>query len=65
MHPVLPASGGHPSHMFYGVGLPSSNLATFPSTLKFISRDGDTRAEGSMWNSPGDLERHPKVDKPE
>lgn len=60
MHPVLPASGGHPSHVFYGVGLPSRNLATFPSTLKFTSRDGETRAEGSMWTSQGTLNITPR-----
>lgn len=40
----LPTSGGHLSHMFSGVGLPSSRLAAFPSTLKFTFRDGETKS---------------------
>ena len=44
MHPDLPTSGGHLSHMFSGVGLPSSKLAAFPSTLKFTFRDGETKS---------------------
>lgn len=63
MHPDLPTSGGHLSHMFSGVGLPSSKLAAFPSTLKFTFRGGEARAEGSLCTSPGDLEHHPKVGK--